>query len=322
MQRQRWAVVLAGGSGARLQEMIGRHEGKTAPKQYCSLNGGPSLLRLALARACAVVPCDRVLCVVAEEHEEWWGRELEELPPENILVQPMNRGTAIGTLYSLLAIQTRDPSARILFMPADHYVTEEAILSRAVSTTFLALEQNPRRVLLLGIEPDKADSELGYILSNKQSGSLAQPVVHFVEKPSTRHAKKLIRKGALWNSFVFAAEAAGLLALFRKRLPETTANFEALSARLIQDASRLTKYYRNLSSADLSNDVFSGAEHDLGVLRVPSCGWTDLGTPERLVRCLSGANKYAIAPHPNHPEHRSRVNLANVCQSALSASLN
>ena len=99
-----WAIVLAAGDGTRLRDLTTDPSGQTIPKQFCSLDGDVSLLQLALSRAEQVAPWDRVTTVVAAQHEDWWLRPLQTLPGRNVIVQPRNRGTAIGTLLPLLSI--------------------------------------------------------------------------------------------------------------------------------------------------------------------------------------------------------------------------
>lgn len=317
MRKQNWAVVLAAGSGTRLQGMTIREDGDMVPKQYCSLYGGPSLLGLALARAYMVVPRDRVLCVVAAEHEQWWRRELQDLPAENVIVQPMNRGTAVGTLLPLLVARFRDPSARLVFLPADHYFDDEHIIASGIRSAFQAFETYSQRVLLLGLEPDEPDVGLGYILLAADNHDQVQPVLKFIEKPTAYSAKALIGNGALWNSFVFAAEADALLTLFRKRIPHTLAAFESLPSNPISNADRLAAIYRDLAVVDLSRGLFEGSEDHLAVLRIPSCGWTDLGTPERVVRCLANSTNQSVATRPMYPGRRTHVDLASACNDAF-----
>jgi len=314
VQKQRWAVVLAAGSGTRLQKMTCRGDGLKVPKQYCSMHGGPSLLRLALARAYTVVPRDRVLCVVATEHEQWWRRELADLPEENIIVQPMNRGTAIGTLLPLLVARSRDPSPRLIFLPADHYFEDEHVLASGISAAFDALDIDGSRVLLLGFEPDEPDTGLGYILSGKDGRGQVRQVQKFVEKPPIRRAKTMMRKGALWNSFVFASQGMTLLNLLHRKVPEAVQAFDSVITSKAMD-SKWSEYlpaiYRNLATTDLSRAVFQGAENDLAVLRVPSCGWTDLGTPERVARYLTGSADSCTAIRPPYPYRPTHVDLAS-----------
>src|SRR5688572_14911561 len=134
MQQNTWALVLAAGEGSRLRTLTTDSNGLAVPKQFCSLQGGPSLLQEALHRAQAVVPRERICTVVAEQHRRWWQGALWWLPAANIFVQPRNRGTAVGILMPVLRILARDPLARILFLPADHYVRDEEILSRSLRT--------------------------------------------------------------------------------------------------------------------------------------------------------------------------------------------
>ena len=175
-----WAVVLAAGEGKRLSALTADETGRHVPKQFCSLRGGPSLFGLALARASAVVPRDRVCAVMAKEHEHWWRQKPHELPPGNLIVQPRNRGTGNGVLLALSYILKRDPQARLIFLPADHHVLIEETLIQAMLSLLAAMPDKAREIFLLGLEPDDADPELGYIIPQKANTSEAQGVRHFV----------------------------------------------------------------------------------------------------------------------------------------------
>jgi hypothetical protein len=48
----------------------------------------------------------------------------------------------------------------------------------------------------------------------------------------------------------------------------------------------LPRFYEAIPSADLARDVMQRRAGQLRVLAVPPCGWTDLGTPERVATCL------------------------------------
>jgi hypothetical protein len=54
------------------------------------------------------------------------------------------------------------------------------------------------------------------------------------------------------------------------------------------EGAHLDSHYQNLRTVDFSKDVLQGRESMLKVLTVPHCGWTDLGTPERVGRILEG----------------------------------
>jgi mannose-1-phosphate guanylyltransferase len=127
-----WAVVLAAGEGARLSSLTADRSGIAVPKQYCSLLGGATLLEDALHRAAQVVPAERVTAIVAESHRRWWTGLCASMG-DRLIVQPANRGTGHGILLALLHVLERDPEARILFLPSDHYVRDEQALADAMS---------------------------------------------------------------------------------------------------------------------------------------------------------------------------------------------
>src|SRR5262245_29418365 len=128
-----WGIVLAGGAGKRLRPLTMNRAGIPVPKQYCSLDSGPSLLRAALQRAFTVVPRRRTSVVVAEQHAEWWSSLARELPVVSIAVQPEDRGTATGILLALLRILERDPNARVVVLPSDHHALDEGVLTRSMA---------------------------------------------------------------------------------------------------------------------------------------------------------------------------------------------
>ncbi len=57
------------------------------------------------------------------------------------------------------------------------------------------------------------------------------------------------------------------------------------------EGADLDSLYQNLRTMDFSKDVLQGRESMLKVITVPHCGWTDLGTPERVGRILEGCKR-------------------------------
>ena len=296
-----WAVVLAAGEGKRLAALTADEAGRHVPKQFCSLHGGPSLFGLALARAGALVPKDRVCAVVAKGHDHWW-RQQADVQPDNLIVQPRNRGTGNGVLLALAYILKRDPQARLIVLPADHHVLAEDTLIQAMSSMLAAMPAHARDIFLLGVEPDGADPELGYIIPQKAAHPSAQGVRHFVEKPSRGVASKLIREGGLWNSGIFAAAGDLLLELFKMRFPDNAHDILTTTARIADPSNpswALGHLYGRISYIDFSHQILQFQVADLQVVPVPHCGWSDLGTPHRVterVNLLSGNARSANDP--------------------------
>lgn len=286
----RWALVLAAGSGSRLRTLTGNGGGTAVPKQYCSLAGGPSLVRETLARARRIAPPDRVVVVVAEEHAVWWRPALADLPESNIVVQPLNRGTAAGILLPLLTILDRDPRATVAVLPSDHHVADEETLARSLRTALDVAERDGERIVLLGIEPEATDSDYGWIVPGERARDGIAAVRTFVEKPRPELAVELLRRGGLWNSFLFAASGSALRALFLRRRPSLLGALVIAPRGNWRDAESrrtLARIYSDLPISDFSRELLQGTEDRLALLPVPDCGWSDLGTPARVSACIA-----------------------------------
>jgi mannose-1-phosphate guanylyltransferase len=284
-----WALVLAAGEGSRLKSLTTTLSGLAIPKQFCSLNGGPSLLQEALHRAEAVAPRNRVCAVVAEQHRRWWEGPLWSLPESNVIVQPDNRGTALGILLPLLHIEARDPDARVVLLPSDHHVNDEAALARSLRSAAGQATRRRDEIFILGVEPEEADTELGYIVPARSDLRGGFHVSQFVEKPSHTLARQLLDQGALWNVFILAGSVHSFLRLFERRYPEMVMEMRGILHHTLQIADQdiaTIDLYERLPTLDFSRDVLEGQEHVLRMLPVPQCGWSDLGTPKRVAETL------------------------------------
>jgi mannose-1-phosphate guanylyltransferase len=291
-----WALVLAAGEGARLQALTMTASGVAIPKQFCSMGGSESLLHAALQRAQSVAPAQRTSTILAEHHRRWWQGLPLGIPPQNVIVQPRNRGTANGILLPLLQIVHRDPQATLLVLPSDHYVRNEDVLATSLRHAMVQLDEHREHIILLGLTPEEADPDLGYIVSDGDSTFRARDVAEFVEKPNVATARALIARGGLWNSFIFAADAQALVRLFEARCPAIVAQMQRIVAEERPDTrdAHLAELYEHLPTLDFSRDILQRSPSALRVLKVPACGWNDLGTPRRVVEV---ANRYRSDPH-------------------------
>jgi len=283
-----WVLVLAGGEGRRLHGIARDPGGRAVPKQFCDFGTGRSLIARTIDRALMLVPRTNVVTVVTAAHRGWWEDELAALPAGNVVVQPGNRGTAAGILLPLLHIAARDPHATVVVLPSDHHVRDEHVLAISVAAAIDALGRKPERIILLGITPDHPETGYGWVLADAADGAVTHPVAAFVEKPGHEDALRLMSMGAVWNSFMFCGRAATLLDMYAERLPHLLAGLSALVAERAGGA-RLAAFYATLAPRDFSREVLQALPARLRVLAVPACGWTDLGTPERLARVLKAA---------------------------------
>jgi mannose-1-phosphate guanylyltransferase len=283
-----WALVLAAGDGSRLHALTTTACGIAVPKQFCSLGGGSSLLQDALRRASVVAPPERTCAVVAAQHHRWWKGLSASIPAQNIVVQPRNCGTANGILLPLLRILHRDPDASLLVLPSDHYVRNETVLATGLKLAAQAAGQCDA-IVLVGFAPEAPDPDLGYIVPAGEHDPGVREVREFIEKPSESAARQLIERGGLWNSFIFAARGETLLRIFEQRCPEIVMEMRGILAKGSPGAMPdpyLIELYDRLPPMDFSRDIMERCTSRLQVVRVPPCGWSDLGTPRRVAETL------------------------------------
>jgi mannose-1-phosphate guanylyltransferase len=290
--RAPWVIVLAGGVGSRLAMLTTDARGVAVPKQYCSLRGGPSLLAETIERAYGLTAPDRVLVVVAAEHAAWWRNQLSGIDPTNVLVQPQNRGTGAGVLLPLAVALARDPRATVVVMPSDHYFARPAVAQQAMRSSLHVVAAAPTSPVLLGMPADRADPDYGWIVADASSPP-PWPIRRFVEKPSVDVAHELLQRGACWNSFLLVAVGEDLWALAARHLPVVVAGLAGIGPAPTPTA--LERAYRGTPVTDFSYGVLEAAATSSRVWPVPPCGWTDLGTPQRLLACLQSAGERAPA---------------------------
>ena len=329
--RHVWSLVLAGGEGNRLRALTTRPCGTSVPKQYCSLHGGHSLLENAIARAQRLVAPDRVCTIVAQQHREWWTESqalLEALELGNLIVQPRNLGTGIGILFSLLHILAKDPQAQLVLLPADHYVRDEATLNGALLQALERLDRNADRPILLGLQPDEPDTDLGYILPGDPDPFGGQTVARFIEKPGYSVAREIIDAGGLCNTFIMVASARTLLDLFLPRYAALVMEMQVSLAKGQTAGSptgswpALLSLYDRLPELDFSRDLLESHAAELCVLRVPPCGWSDLGTPRRVAEIVQRFAPDRAADPELTDRQRVSVHLSLAAQHARLMSTN
>jgi mannose-1-phosphate guanylyltransferase len=285
---QTWAVVLAGGEGARLRELVRALHGSDVPKQFAMIEEGRSMLQATLFRARLLVPESRTIAVVASERRDLAREQLRDCPEVELLLQPRNLGSAPGLLLPLARILARDPDALVVVLPSDHYVKHVRTFVNSLDRAKRAASESGE-IILLGATPDAPESEYGWIVRAAQDDWKGARVQSFEEKPRGDRALELFQNGALWNTFIMVAKARTLWAAARRQLPAQAALLEAYrdSVDTELESKWLTRAYGQMQPADFSRDVLQKTA-DLRVLPLGPCGWSDWGSPRRVLASLEG----------------------------------
>lgn len=285
----RWALLLAGGDGRRLRPLTRIIAGDERPKQFCRILGGQTLLEATERRIARVVPSHRTLVALTRTHERYYRPLFEGRPARSVVIQPENRGTAPAILYGALRIAAQAPLGTVAVFPTDHHVSDDARFMDHVVTAFDALRARPELVILLGIEPDSAETEYGWIEpTDAIPGTPLYRVGRFYEKPSAALAETLLERRSLWNSFVLVARVPALLALFAGFVPRLLDAFAALRSALgTTDEKRAARTaYDRLESIGFSEAVLAARPANLATLPVRGVRWSDWGQPRRILATL------------------------------------
>lgn len=199
-------VILAGGSGERFWPV----SREARPKQFLAIGARESLLRQTWKRARLVAPARDILVVAGRGLTRRIRREIPELPPRGLLLEPAARNTGPALLLAAREIARRDPGGgEMLVLPSDHRVSGRAAFRAGVSAACRAARRG--FLLTFGVRPAGPDPELGYIVPGGRLHPPALRVARFVEKPPPAAARRLIGRGALWNTGIFVWRAADFL---------------------------------------------------------------------------------------------------------------
>ena len=302
----RCGIVLAAGNGTRLREFVRQQRGDCLPKQYINFVGNRSMLEHTWERAESLLAAQNLFNLIAKQQLEFREvyRQLESKPPQSLIIQPANRETAPGVLLPLLHIYKRYPKAIVAVFPSDHFVLEEDLFMRHVEQAFRVVESDASRMILLGLEPHEPDPEYGYIVPGKRvetfPGDSTRQVEMFVEKPCTEAAKKIISRGALWNTMVMVFACKTVLSIIQRAVPELYHSFgPALDALGTPDEhAAVERIYQDLPSINFSKGVLEVLpfEHRRALLVLPvrDVTWSDWGTADHLSSTLPhlGASNY------------------------------
>ena len=155
------AVVMAGGSGARLWPL----SRASYPKQFLTLNSEKTMLQDTFSRLAGLDITDTVT-ICNEEHRFLVAEQLREINQSgSIILEPKGRNTAPAIALAALSISD-DPI--LLVLSADHVIKNEDIFAESVRKAIPIAETG--KLVTFGIVPDEANTGYGYIKKGGKEG--------------------------------------------------------------------------------------------------------------------------------------------------------
>ena len=221
-------VILAGGSGTRFWPRSRRAHAK----QVLALDGERSMLQQTVERLKPLTALEKTWVITNEFLAGEIASQLPGVPGCQIVQEPVARNTAPACGLAAFLIERENPEAVLGVFPSDHVIGDEPRFIKALQKG-IALAAAGENMVVLGIEPTRAETGYGYI----ETGDLLAEgdglhVRRFTEKPNQNRAEEFLAAGRYyWNSGMFLWSARTLANAVREHLPETAPLLESIAAK-------------------------------------------------------------------------------------------
>ena len=282
-----YCIIMAGGSGTRFWPLSRSNR----PKQFLDVaDTGKTFIRQTYERFMNVVPQENILVVSADRYKDLVKEQLPELEDRNLLLEPYQRNTAPCIAYATYSLLQRDPEARVVVAPSDHFIQGLDLFSKTISYAFEYVGENDV-LMTLGILPTRPDTNYGYIQAVGGREALRSevplPVKTFTEKPDKELAKVFINTGEFfWNSGIFIWKAKTIREEMEKHLPEVTGLFKGWETALGSgiETEFVARAYTDCPNISIDYGVME--KTDRAWIYPARFDWQDIGTWESLYNFL------------------------------------
>ena len=274
-------MILAGGSGTRFWP---RSRRKLA-KQVLALDGKQTMIQKTMERLLPLGSAREFWVITNEFVAEEIQRQLPQVPPRQIVVEPEPRNTAPAIGLAAFLLERLAPESIIGMFPADHVIGQEKqfrkVLERA---TEIASRED--HIVVMGVQPARAETGYGYIETGDKLDSELFRVKRFTEKPNQQRAEEFLSAGTYyWNSGIFVWSARTLTRALREHLSETAPYLEQIAAAWGSKGfdRKFAELYPRCENISIDYAVLeprsAKGEHssNLFCLRA-DFGWNDLGS--------------------------------------------
>lgn len=282
-----YAVIMAGGVGSRFWPRSRERN----PKQLLEIVGPGSMIQNTVERLRGLIDPNNILIVTNKLQQPKIQKQLSQVPPENVIVEPIGRNTAPCIGLASLFIRRMDPEAVMLVLPADHIIHDVAEFKRILSLAAdVAFES--RALVTVGISPTRPETGYGYIqviddndASNPYFSRGVYNVKTFAEKPNAETAQQFLESGDfVWNSGMFIWRVDTILSEIEHSLPDMHKELQKIDEVIGTDE------YEHIT--ETSYRIIRGISIDYGVMEKASkvyvikgnFGWSDVGSWDEVYR--------------------------------------
>jgi mannose-1-phosphate guanylyltransferase len=273
-----YALVMAGGSGTRLWP----YSRSNRPKQFLQLGNSHTMLQETITRTLPLIPLEQFFIATGAAYVPLIMEQVPNLPRENMVAEPVGRGTAACIGLAALQMLRRDPAAVMVVLSADHRIANNDCYLNALSLGVTLAEQG--HLVVLGLEAKLPHTSYGYIEIGQKLGQkdelLAYKVAAFHEKPSATQAQAYVAtKRYLWNAGMFVWRADRILQELATYQPELMQYLELIDTYIneqVEDWSdEAVQQWSNIEQTSI--DVAVMQHTDAGVVIPAPIGRQDVG---------------------------------------------
>ena len=288
MEEHYFAVIMAGGGGTRLWPL----SREAHPKQMLRLLGDRSLFQTSVQRLEGVFPPERILVVTVEDQARQLQSQAPQIPKENYLLEPLQRGTAPVVGLAAVAVRQRDPEAVIAILTADHFIGNEDRFRDLLHSAYAVAQDG--YLVTLGIEPTFPATGYGYIQRGEYLGEYhnldVYRVLRFREKPDHKQAEEMLAAGEhAWNSGMFVWRVDRIMREVQRQMP---ALYQALSKieqawDTPEDQKVLESVWPDIEKETIDYGIMESADQ-VAVIPAERLNWSDVGSWDSLFEVLPG----------------------------------
>lgn len=281
---EKYGVIMAGGGGTRFWPL----SRVSTPKQFLNITGNDSMINDTIKRIKDIIPSDKIIIVTNKSQQKTLDKIiLDDIPRENILVEPVGRNTAACIAYAALDIRKRCSEAIMGVFPSDHYIKDINEFQKVLNAA-CDIAEDTDKLVTIGIKPTFPSTGYGYIRYDKDKVTVAKKkeafdVLDFVEKPNALKAKSYLKSGNyLWNSGMFVWKTSVILKSFERFLPRLYRKIIEIEPLLgtKKEKDMLEKVYPNLPNISIDYGIMERADN---VVVIPGdFGWSDVGSWDSL----------------------------------------
>ena len=285
ISNRNYCVILAGGKGRRLWPS----SRQDMPKQFMDFFGvGRTQLQQTFDRFSKIIPRENILVCTTEQYAPLVREQLPELPERNMMIEPVNRGTAPSVAWAAMRVRRACETANIIITPSDQLVMNEQSFVRSIETGVGYVSENDV-LLAMGVKPTRPEPGYGYIqMGDVSCKSDVFKVKSFTEKPEREFATMFMQSGEFyWNTGVFISNARHLLLSFERIFPEVLRNLktEQPNYSYEEELAYVSKNYAKYPNQSIDYAILEHSEN----VYMMKCdfGWADLGTWHAVYECMS-----------------------------------